>query len=146
MRWMLMVFLLTALPAQAQESWVVKQSPNDVSATADRLVTAVEEAGAEVVARIDHAANAEKADMALEPTILIIFGNPAIGTPVIAAERRAALDLPVKVLIWREGDATMLGYLNPQSLKLRYGIEGADEALTKMAGALDKLTEAAIAE
>lgn len=148
MRFLSFIIVLVAfvLPAQAEDDWVTKQSPSDVAMTADKLVAAVEEAGAIVVARVDHAANAQKADMELEPTTLVIFGNPKIGTPIIAANRKAALDLPVKVLIWQQDGATMVGYLDPESLKARHGVEGADESFKMMAGALDKLTDAAIAE
>ncbi len=107
------------------------------------MVAAVEEAGARVFARVDHAAGAKSVDEELEPTILLIFGNPRIGTPIIKAERRAALDLPLRVLIWEEDGVTRIGHEDPQDLKARYGIDGADEAFDAMSGALAKLTTAA---
>ena len=58
----------------------------------------------------------------LEPTILVMFGNPKIGTPIIAADRRAGLDLPIRVLIWEEAGKTKLGYENPADLKSSYGV------------------------
>jgi uncharacterized protein (DUF302 family) len=99
-----------------------------------------------VFARVDHAAGARATGLALEPTILVMFGNPKIGTPIISADRRAGLDLPIRVLIWEEAGKTMLGYENPSDLKSRYGVEGADAAFAAMTGALDKLTGMAAAQ
>lgn len=133
----------TSQPAQAEENWITKTSPHTVSVTADKLVAAIEKAGPTVFARIDHAAGAEKAGLKLEPTTLVIFGNPKIGTPIMQANRKAAIDLPIRVLIWSEDGKTMLGAVSPDGLKARYSIEGAEKALTTMGGALNKLMEAA---
>ncbi len=144
-------FILAALFTLVSHSafaggWIIRDSANDASTTADRLVAAVEKAGAKVFARVDHAAGAKAAGMALEPTILVMFGNPKLGTPIIAADRRAGLDLPIRVLIWEESGKTRLGYENPADLKSRYGVEGADDAFAAMTGALDKLTGMAAAQ
>ncbi len=136
-------FTLAAHTAFAGD-WIVKDSANDTNKTADQLVAAIEKAGAKVMARVDHAAGAEAVGMTLEPTILVMFGNPKIGTPIITADRRAGLDLPIRVLIWEEAGKTKLGYENPADLKARYGIAGADKAFEAMTGALDKLTGMAI--
>nr|HMQ58321.1 DUF302 domain-containing protein [Rhizobiaceae bacterium] len=113
------------------------------AATADKVVAAVEKAGATVFARVDHAAGAKAVGAELPATTMVIFGNPKLGTPIIAADRRAGLDLPIRVLIWDDGGKTMIGYEAPAELKARYAIEGADASFDAMAGALDKLTGAA---
>jgi uncharacterized protein (DUF302 family) len=55
---------------------------------------------------IDQAAEARQVGLPLRETTLVIFGSPEAGTPVIAAPPLSALDLPLKVLIWAEGDQT----------------------------------------
>jgi len=76
---------------------------------------------------------------------VLIFGNPKLGTPIIQANPQAGLDLPIKVLVWQDGDKVMIGYLDPEALKARYEASGADKAFGMMAGALGKLTDAAAA-
>ena len=71
---------------------------------------------------------------------------PKIGTPIIAANPEAGLDLPIRVLVWDDGGQTRVGYLNPETLKVRYGLDGADKALAAMGGAVAKLTDAAAAK
>jgi uncharacterized protein (DUF302 family) len=133
---------LSVAQADASE-WITRESSVSVTETADRLVSAAEGAGATVFARVDHAAGAEAVGEELAPTTLVIFGNPQIGTPILQADRRAGLDLPLRVLIWEEDGVTMLGYEDPDALRERYAIEGADEAFEAMAGALENLTTAA---
>lgn len=137
------ILALTINHGLASDTWITKDSKSTVPVTVDRLVSAIETAGGKVFATVDHAANAKKAESSLAPTVLVIFGNPKIGTPIIQSDRRAGLDLPAGILIWEEGGVTRIGYEDPQSLKAKYGIKGADQSFDAMSGALNKLTEAA---
>ncbi len=140
------ILLASAIPSKATEDWIVKQSPHDVTATADRLVAAIKKAGATVFARVDHQANAKAAGLEMAAATVVIFGNPQMGTPIMNANPRSAIDLPVKVLIWSESGKTMIGAVSPAALKARYGIEGVDGPFGKMNGALNKLMGVAIAK
>lgn len=129
--------------ASAAEDWIIKKSPHSVQDTADKLVTAIEAGPPTLFARIDHGDGAKKAGLELEPTVLVIFGNPKVGTPIMQENRKAAIDLPVRVLIWQEGGQTMIGALAPVALKERHEIDGADESFVAMGKALEKLMDAA---
>jgi len=67
--------------------------------TLERLVNAIEAAGMLVFAKIDHSAGAREINAAMPPTVVLIYGHPRGGTPIILAEPRAALDLPLRVLV-----------------------------------------------
>ena len=115
-----------------------------VAEAADRLVAAVEEAGAGVVARIDHAANAESVGETLPPSIKVIFGNPALGTPVIEAEPRAGYVLPLQMLVYEDADGrAWVAWLPPAEALSDLGLAGDADALGKMDGALRRFAEAA---
>ena len=129
--------------AQAQEGWIIKDSNNSVSDTADKLVKIIEGAPPKLFARIDHAAGAKSVDMELADSTLIIFGAPQIGTPIMQQNIMAGLDLPIRVLIWDDNGQTKIGYLDPAALKARYAIDGAEKAFTGMAGAIAKMTDGA---
>lgn len=130
----------TTMATNAMEGWISRDASGSVSETANKLVAAAEGAGAKVFAVIDHAAGAESIGSELPGATLVIFGNPKIGTPIMKSNLAAGLDLPIRVLIWDDGGKTKIGYLDPQVLKERYNIEGADEALKMMGSALGKLT------
>ena len=82
-----------AAPAAADE-YMTLEAQGTVAEAADRLVAAIEDAGARVVARIDHQANAASVDLELPPATKVIFGNPGLGTPVMQQDIRAAFHLP----------------------------------------------------
>lgn len=127
------------------EDWVIKSSPHDVTATADRLEAIIEDSPATLVARVDHQAAAADAGLQMDPATVLIFGNPQIGTPLMQADPRAALDLPLRVLIWQQDGETRVGYLSVEALAGRHNLDGADEALAGMAQALDRMTDGAVA-
>ena len=138
---MIGIFLMAT--AQAQEGWIIKNSNNSVSATADKLFSIIENAPPKLFARIDHAAGAKSIDMELADATLIIFGAPQIGTPIMQENILAGLDLPIRVLIWDDKSQTKIGYLDPEALKTRYSIDGAEKAFEGMAGAIAKMTDGA---
>lgn len=88
---------------------------------------------------IDHSGEAEAVGLTLRDTKVAIFGAPQAGTPVMQAVPEAALDLPLKVLIWRDGDQTKLTYASPRELAARHGL--SDELAARLA-AVDALTDA----
>jgi uncharacterized protein (DUF302 family) len=123
---------------------IVVESPFSVVETMDRLEEKMEQNGLIVVARIDHAANAASAGEILRPTQLLIFGNPAVGTPLMEANQTAGIDLPQKFLAWEDADGqTYLGYNDPAYLAARHGLEQQDETTQQIATALAKLATAA---
>lgn len=83
------------------------RSSFSVSETESRLVQMIEENGWHVFARIDHSKEAYKKGLELRPTRLVLFGNPRIGTFLMQDEQSVAIDLPVKVLIFEDGQGSV---------------------------------------
>jgi len=121
---------------------VTKVSPRSVADTVSRLTGMLSAKGMKVFAVIDQSAEASAVGQQLRETTLVLFGNPAAGTPVMAAAPLSALDLPLKVLIWADGDQTKVTYYSPAALAARYGLN--DDLEAKLAG-IDPLTDNLIA-
>ena len=117
---------------------VTLKSSHDFAATLERLTAALEAKGVRVFARIDHAAGATSAGLELRPTTLVVFGNPVAGTPLMQAAQTAGIDLPLKALVWQDGQgAVHLTYNDPAWIAARHGLErSADQAVTAMAAGL----------
>ncbi len=125
---------------------VTVESAYSVDETMNNLEAAIKEQGLIVVVRIDHAANAEGAELELRPTQLLIFGNPELGTQLMQAEQSVGIDLPQKFLAWEAEDGTVfLSWNDPSLLAERHGIEGLDDVLDRMSMALMMLAEGATA-
>lgn len=137
-------FALWAAPALSNDQVVTVESKYSVKESLDRLSAILTERGIRVMARVNHAAGAKSVGMKLEPSELLIFGNPKLGTPLMQANPIIGLDLPMKVLAWQDtGGKVMLSYPTPQSLKMRYEITDQDAVFEAMTKALSGLTDAA---
>jgi uncharacterized protein (DUF302 family) len=139
------IVMITAVAWGADDRLLVKKSPHSVAVTLDRLADALKARGIAVVARVDHAAGAQRIGETLRPTQLLIFGNPKLGTPLMQSKRTIGLELPMKVLAWEDdGGQVWLGYVKPGILKSEYAVSGRDHIFNEMAQALEKLTDEAI--
>ncbi len=124
--------------------FIKKESAHSVSATLDKLEEILKKKGITVFARIDHASGAKKVGLELNPTQLLIFGNPKLGTPLMQTNQMIGLDLPMKALVWKDSAGKVwLAYSSPTYMKSKFGIQDKDEIFKKMTGALGKLTDAA---
>jgi uncharacterized protein (DUF302 family) len=121
---------------------VTKQSPRSVADTVARLVDLLQSKGLKLFAVIDHSAEAREVGLELRDTKVVIFGSPVAGTPVMVASPLAALDLPLKVLVWADKVQTKLSYTAPHELGDRYGL--SDGLVGKLAG-IEALTDAVVA-
>jgi uncharacterized protein (DUF302 family) len=121
---------------------ITKASPRTVAETVARFSGIAKAKGLRVFAVIDQAAEARQAGLALRDTVLVIFGNPAAGTLVMAAAPLSALDLPLKFVVWDDGGATMVSYVSPETIAARYGLEAG---LAANIAAIGPLTDALVA-
>ncbi len=141
-----LLFCLTALAAHAQQApgLISVESKHDVLTTTERFVAAAEEKQLKVFNRIDHTAGAQSVGMSLPPTELVIFGNPEVGTALMKCGPTVAIDLPLKALIWQDGDGVVrLSYNDPAWLAERHGLAGCEPVVEKVSGALAGLAETA---
>lgn len=96
-----------------------------------------------IVAEIDHAANARSTGRVLNPTKIVFFGNPVLGTPLMQKNQLAGLDLPQKVLFFQNSNNTVYAIYNSVPyLESRYNLQGVS-TLSKISTALENLTNAA---
>ena len=95
-----------------------------VNETVDRVEKLLGAKGIKIFARIDQAAEASAAGLTLRPTVLLIFGDPRTGTPLMERYPSIALDLPLKALITGSPDGTVhLSYNSPEFLRERHGLD-----------------------
>jgi uncharacterized protein (DUF302 family) len=117
----------------------VKTSPLSVPDAVQRLSQLIADKGMKLFAVIDHSGEAQAAGLDLRDTKVLIFGAPVGGTPVMEAAPLAALDLPLKVLIYDDAGTTRVCYAPPEELARRYGL--SDDLAGRLAG-INLLTDA----
>jgi uncharacterized protein (DUF302 family) len=114
-----------------------------VADTVERLTSLLTGRHITIFATIDQRAAAAGVGLELRETVLVVFGNPAAGTPVMAAHPLAGLDLPLKLLVWDDEGQTRVSYLSPAALAARHGL--AEPLAAPLAG-IDQLTDVALTD
>ncbi len=136
--------MLAPLAATAQDGPMMKDASGSVAETVAALSAAIEGAGATVFAVIDHGGGARKVGEEVGDMQLVVFGNPALGTPAILDDPMAGLHLPLKVLVYQDAEgATQMAWEAPAAMLAGLDISADAAYLGKMAGALENLTNAA---
>ncbi|HEY2553699.1 MAG TPA: DUF302 domain-containing protein [Candidatus Cybelea sp.] len=123
---------------------MTKRSRYSYDVTLSMLKERIAAGGNTIFAEIDQAAAANEAGLQLRPTMLIVFGNPKGGTPIMDAFPLAALDLPLKLLIWEDGDGVAIAYVPMSEIAARYGVTAMEERIAAMDAALEQLTGAVV--
>jgi len=118
-----------------------KLSHLSVNETVAKLTGMIGAKGMKLFAVIDQAAEARQVGLSLRETVLVIFGSPAAGTPVMAASPLSALDLPLKVLVWSDDGQTKVSYYASAALAARHHL--GPELAGNLAG-IDGLTDALV--
>jgi uncharacterized protein (DUF302 family) len=122
---------------------VVRRSSSGYAETLARLLEAISSRGLTVFAEIDHAAGAREVGLELPPEEVVVFGNPRAGTPLMRANPRIGIELPLRMLVWQDADGAKLGYTDPRDLADRYGVEDLRPTLEAMSQLLAALASEA---
>jgi len=114
---------MTSMAPVADNGIINKASNHSVDETVAKLKGILQAKGVTLFALVDHSGEAEKAGLKMRPTKLLIFGNPKGGTPVMVAAPSAAIDLPLKILVWEDSAGKVwASYNSPSYLQQRHGI------------------------
>ena len=126
----------------AKHTGIIDRASNySVDETVDRIKAILQAKQVTLFALVDHSGEADKVGMKMRPTKLLIFGNPKAGTPVMLAAPSAAIDLPLKILVWEdEAGKAWISYNSADYLRSRHNVPtelmqnlAAAEAIAAMA-------------
>lgn len=87
---------------------VTSASQYSVDATIDRYVEAFKSRGFTLFTFLDHAAAAESVGLEMPRATVIIFGNPAVGTPAFLKNPTLGIDFPLKAMVWEDAEGQVL--------------------------------------
>jgi uncharacterized protein (DUF302 family)/uncharacterized membrane protein YidH (DUF202 family) len=110
-----------SMTSNAENGIVTIPSRHSVDGTVEKLEKALQAKGVKLFALIDHSGEAEKAGMQMQPTKLLIFGNPKAGTPLMVASPTVAIDLPLKILVAEDANGKVsISFNSPAYLQSRH--------------------------
>jgi len=115
-------------------------SIDSYAATVERLDVALSDHAIAPMLRWDHAAAAHEADLALRPLLLVLFGDPRVGSALMQEQATTGIDLPLKLLIWKTASGqVMVGYNDPAWICRRHGLADLPTSSQAMAALLRDL-------
>ncbi|MFA5461810.1 MAG: DUF302 domain-containing protein [Sulfurimonas sp.] len=118
------------------------QSKYSVSETTQKIKEIVISKGFEVFTIIDHKQNAKNVNMEMAEAKVILFGNPKAGTKLMQEDILSALDLPLRVLIFKDSTTNVkVAFRDVSALKVDFKLSNKEEL-----EAMDKGLSAIIAK
>ena len=134
-------------PAETTDTDLVTlPSAHGPAETVERLKALLAQKGIQVFAHVDHAAAAREVGLPLRPTQVLIFGNPRAGTPLMQSRQTIGLDLPLRALVWEDGEGKVwLTYRRVEETVRRHHVPGLGETVKALDNGLDALARAAVA-
>jgi uncharacterized protein (DUF302 family) len=113
--------------------------------TLRRLLDAIDRRGLKLFAQFDHSAAAREVGMELHNEVVVVFGNPRAGTPLMQQDPTVGIELPVRVLVWDDHEGTKVGFNDPRGLSDLYDVAAGAAALEAMFSLIDQLAQEAAA-
>jgi uncharacterized protein (DUF302 family) len=111
------------MTSNADSGIVDTPSNHSVDQTVEKLKGILQAKGVMLFALVDHSGEAEKVGLKMRPTKLLIFGSPRAGTPLMLAAPSIAIDLPLKILVWEDGERKVwVSYNSPAYLQARHNV------------------------
>ena len=108
---------------ETNNGFISRPSNHSVEQTVEKLKNVLQSKGVTLFALVDHSGEAEKVGIKMRPTKLLIFGSPKAGTPLMQAAPSIAIDLPLKILVWEDGQGKVwISYNSPDYLKERHNL------------------------
>ena len=142
---MFLLFIFYSVNIAQDANGLIKvESKHSVEETASKMKNLIKEKGLTFFTKINHRKNAETAGLEMKPTVVLIFGNPKLGTPIMKCEKTYAIDLPQKMLIYEDDEGKVWIVYNDQDyLVKRHKLKECKNEIEKVKNALKSLAEGA---
>ena len=115
------------------------ESSYSVAETEKRLIHILKNKDFKIFTQIDHSKGAKAVNINLPETRVVIFGKPQIGSKLMQCSPSVAIDLPQKMLIWKDDNRVKLSFNSPKFLQKRHQMNGCETLLKRINGALNKI-------
>jgi len=134
----------TSLPAPtlaANDGIVRVKSAYPMGETIARLKKDIADKGIKFFDEIDQSKLAADAGAKLHPSVLLVFGNPPLGTQFITANANAGLDWPVRLLVFENDKGEVwTAYTDFDWIARRHGIKNRSDQFKMASSVIASIT------
>lgn len=136
-----------AQPMLAGDGIITVRSAWPMDETVSRLKADIAAKGIVFFSAIDQARLAADAGIKLNPSTLLIFGNPPLGVQFITAKPAAGLDWPVRLLVYQDDKGTVwTAYTDFHWIARRHRIANRDAAFKMASEVIASITASVAAK
>jgi uncharacterized protein (DUF302 family) len=130
-------------PVSVENGIVQVESAYGFDETVERIKRNVAEKGITFFAEIQQSKLAGESGIALAPSTLLIFGNPALGAQFMTSNPVSGIDWPVRVLVLQDRQSKVFAVYNSfDYIARRHAIADRGEAFAKATGVIESITGA----
>lgn len=121
----------------------ISPSHHSVEETVSRIESQLKALNIPVFAKFDHSKNAQSVNLQLRPTQVIVFGAPAVGTPLMELNPAIAIELPLRIAVWEdENKKVWMAFPQMKPLAEKYKLQD-NPVIGKMQKLLEQLVNQA---
>jgi uncharacterized protein (DUF302 family) len=142
----ILIFGFISLHSSKAQNLTVYKAKGSVSETTEKIVSIIKEKNLIFFETVSHDQIAENRGIEIDKTNVILFEDPDLTSNLILCEQTAALDLPLKILVWEENEDVYIGYIDPQLMRRRFLINGCDETMVKMTALIVRIINESLRE
>lgn len=147
---LLFPFLAAAQPIISCTDVIKPYADFESSLTFEETVVALQKelnsTGINVFATIDHQAAAKAVGENMQPATVLIVGNPKVGTALMQENPRLAIELPLKILIYKEEKIVRIRYEKISAIAEKYHIKQNFSTAEKIDAAMRQLIRSSISK
>ncbi|CBG40461.1 DUF302 domain-containing protein [Helicobacter mustelae] len=108
----------------AKEGGKVVQSKQNFETTYENIEKFLKEKNIAIFAEFKHSDWAKDVGEPLNPTKVIVFGNPKVGTALMRENQKIAIELPLKIAIWQDKSGKVfVSATDIRGIAKKYGIK-----------------------
>ncbi len=127
--------------ASSKDGIVRVKSAYNFTDTVARLKADIAAKGIMFFSEIDQSKLAADAGIKLQPSTLLVFGNPPLGTQFITANANSGLDWPVRLLVTEDDSGTVRTiYTDFNWIAVRHGIKNRKAQFKKASEVIASIT------
>lgn len=106
----------------------------------DKLMNLLKAKNIKLFTVFEHSDLAKEAGLDLPDTVVVVYGNPKVGTLLMQKAMGVALELPLKVLIYSKDGMTHVAYKDIKSIAASYNLQNdpVTDKISKLQDAIAK--------
>ena len=135
------ILIIVAIASSAlANDIIIKNSSCTVGETVTNLKHLIRNKGLDIFETINHGSNARLVDMKLNESELVVFGNPRLGSSLMREDMTAGIDLPLRVLVYKDNDGKVkIAYRDGSWLEKNHMFKSSEKT-AKVTKVMDKFT------